>query len=164
MAPLPQTDLELWCSGQLTISEQLRRQASRERGFVACCCTWWRAADLAPAHWLEDEEEEETTHISFRLLSLGSESEFVDIAMTFPLRSEDVLSYVLNSARVVSEDWLNAAAFTQPQVADNFGSVVILPGWLRASNKTILVLDAMSNGQGLYAFYRQGEVNRSAIL
>ena len=38
-----------------------------------------------------DVEEEETVHISFRILAPYYESESVDVALTFPLEANDVL-------------------------------------------------------------------------
>ncbi|CAE7241174.1 unnamed protein product [Symbiodinium sp. CCMP2592] len=180
----PPTDLELWCSGQLTVSEQLALALQRaiaespleSQGFWPDHLgsdrpTQWpmdhQQRDIPqeePDPWVFDEEEEDTTHISFRLFSPHYESESIDISLTFPLVAEDVLDFLKDTARVISTPWLTTAAFTQPQLSDDHGSVVILPCWLRASPKTILVIDASEVNQGQFAFYHQGSLTRAAVL
>ena len=82
-------------------------------------------------------------HISFRILAPYYESESVDVALTFPLEANDVLDFVRNTARIATAAWHTHAVFTHPQLSDDFGSVVILPCWLAASGKTVLVVDAI---------------------
>ena len=59
---------------------------------------------------------------------------------------------------------MTEAVFTQPQIAEHYGSIIILPGWLRASRQTVMVIDATAIEQGLFAFYHKGDVSRRSIL
>eukprot|EP00439_Symbiodinium_sp_Y106_P024363 s3379_g2.t5 len=43
---------------------------------------------------LEDGEEEDTTHVSFRVMSPHMEPESLDLALTLPLNADDVLDFV----------------------------------------------------------------------
>ena len=76
------------------------------------------------------------------------------MTFTFPLVEADVLEFARDTARIVTADWLTAAAFTQPQLHNDYGSVVLLPFWLDAAGKVVLVIDAREIGQGLFSFYR----------
>ncbi|CAE7701091.1 unnamed protein product [Symbiodinium sp. CCMP2592] len=180
----PPTDLELWCSGQLTVSEQLALALQRAIGErpLESQALWpdnigregpqpvpppplqREIAQEEPEPWLIDEDEEDTTHISFRLFSPHFESESIDISLTFPLVAEDVLDFLKDTARVITAPWLTTAAFTQPQLHNDYGSVVILPSWLRVSPQTVLVLDASEIGQGQFAFYHKGDLTRAHVL
>ncbi|CAE7770281.1 Pol [Symbiodinium sp. CCMP2592] len=180
----PPTDLELWCSGQLTVSEQLALALQRAIGErpLESQALWpdnigregpqpvpppppqREIAQEEPDPWLIDEDEEDTTHISFRLFSPHFESESIDISLTFPLVAEDVLDFLKDTARVITAPWLTTAAFTQPQLHNDYGSVVIFPSWLRVSPQTVLVLDASEIGQGQFAFYHKGDLTRAQVL
>lgn len=104
-----QSDLELWSSGQLTIAEQLAREAQRLALDRPLSSGGRVPPELRPSdppvfppqppeeiqplpeeiedldwHW-RDDEGEATTHISFRLFSPFFESESVDIGMSFTI-------------------------------------------------------------------------------
>ncbi|CAE7779518.1 unnamed protein product [Symbiodinium sp. CCMP2592] len=180
----PPTDVELWMAGQNTVSEQLALALQRvilERPLMSQGLWPEHLHGTGPSHvpeppppreivqeepapWLFDDEEEDTTHISFRLLSPHFESESLDIAMTFPLVAEDVLDYLKDTARVITRRWLTGAVFTQPQLSEDYGSVIITPCWLRESDQTIMVIDASAIDQGQFAFYHRGDLTREAVL
>ena len=114
-------------------------------------------------HW-RDPDGEVTTHISFRLFSPHYESESLDLGMAFPLDGERVLEFVQESARVIDKPWLNVAIFSQPQLHDDYGSVILVPEWLGASEKEVLLVDASGVGHGIFAHYQSGPISRYSML
>ncbi|CAE7236609.1 unnamed protein product [Symbiodinium sp. CCMP2592] len=149
------TDIEIWCSGQLTREEQaaLALQSSR--------CRVLDNDDLE----LEDHEEDEATvHVSFRVFSPHYETESVDIALEFPLNTDHVLEFVRESARIVTADWLTDAVFTRPQLHEDYGSIIVLPCWQRVSDRIVMLIDAREMGQGVFAFYHRGELSKRDVL
>ena len=79
--------------------------------------------------------------------------------MEFPLNESETLAFVRDSTRLTQPVWLTDAVFTRPQLREEYGSVIILPVWLAASTQVIMLVDAEDIGQGIHAFYHDGEVS-----
>ena len=70
-----------------------------------------------------------------------------------------VLAHLREVAHGIEADWLTEAAFTTPQLHDDFGSVIILPGWIQASEQVVMLLDASGIQQG-----DKGEMKYADVL
>ena len=184
--PPPQTDIELWCSGQSTIVEQMAMAMQRAtmESPLQSGGVWPTEVhaegppvvtggeqvgfdDLEPPENIPldfEDDEDVTIHISFFVMSPNFQSESIDISLEFPLAREDTLGFVVETARIVAGDWLTWAVFTQPQLDDDFASVLVLPTWLEASGKAAMVLDARGIHRGVFAFYHSGEITYQNVI
>ena len=100
-----------------------------------------------------------TTHISFRLFCPYFASESIDVALEFPLTAEGTLDFIRDSTRLTEPDWLTDVVFTRPQLREDYGSAIVLPVWLAASTQVVMLIDAEEIGQGIHAFYHDGEIS-----
>ena len=100
-----------------------------------------------------------TTHISFRLFCPYFASESIDVALEFPLTAEGTLDFIRDSTRLTEPDWLTDVVFTRPQLREDYGSAIVLPFWLAASTQVVMLIDAEEIGQGIHAFYHDGEIS-----
>ncbi|CAE7722823.1 unnamed protein product, partial [Symbiodinium sp. CCMP2456] len=178
--PLP-TDLELWMNGQATMREQLadafeRHVASMPLG---------HNSEVAPPpdftvpipdppppppqqlqpheHWI-NREEPATTHISFWICAPYYESMSLDVAMSFPLTINRVFEAIQNSAIDMPTDILDHPVAITPQPDEAYGSVLMIPAWIRMSDKTAVVLDGRHVGAGIFAAYFEGPLTKRALL
>ncbi|CAE7754403.1 Pol, partial [Symbiodinium sp. CCMP2456] len=178
--PLP-TDLELWMSGQATMREQLAAAFERHvatmplehNSEVAPPPDFTVPIPEAPPppppqlqpheHWI-NREEPATTHISFWICAPYYESMSLDVAMSFPLTINRVFEAIQNSAIDMPTDILDHPVAVTPQPDEAFGSVLMIPTWIRMSGKTAVVLDGRHVGAGIFAAYFEGPLTRRGLL
>ncbi|CAE7214421.1 unnamed protein product, partial [Symbiodinium sp. CCMP2456] len=164
------SEIELWSSGLMTMREQLA--AAEQRTVLDAPL---HSGGVLPSRVHADgpptvepqpppDVHDVTHHISFRLLSPAFESESLDLAMEFPLNEERLLEFILESAYVLDREWMDEAVFTEQQIHEDFGTVLILPRWLDGSERIVILIDGTAVGGGLFATYFEGPVTRFAIL
>ena len=178
-------DIELWSSGQTTLQEQLLHHGichclSRPllSGGVAPPGVYGAGPPILPPpppeppdqldegfHLEEDfHDEAETFHISFWLCSPGVEHHSVDIAVSFPQSVERLQETLLETVNGIGHHWLTSVVPIEPQVDEDFGSLVMLPQWVASSRLRAIVLDGRGVGQGVFAFYLSAPITRFNVL
>ena len=177
--------LDLWCSGQQTLGEQLAEALQRHALSLPLTSGGLDPPNVyrdGPPHLgrhepepiqanihdedlgIHEQEQEATTHISFLVFTPYFMTETVDIAMTFPLQADRTLEFVNESVHLIDKPWLSEMIFTSPQLYDECGSIVRLPAWVPLSDKFALVYDATRVDRGVFAGYHQGPVTRDKVL
>ena len=178
-------DIELWSSGQATIQEQLLHHGISHclgrplfSGGVAPPGVYGAGPPTLPPpppeppdqidegfHLEEDIlDEAETFHISFWLCSPGVEHHSVDIAVSFPQSVERLQETILETVNGIGHTWLTLVVPIEPQIDEDFGSLVMLPQWVESSRHRVVVLDGRGVDQGVFAFYLSTPITRFNVL
>ena len=86
--------------------------------------------------------------ISFWLCSPGVEHHSVDIAVSFPQSVERLQETLLETVNGIGHHWLTSVVPIEPQVDEDFGSLVMLPQWVASSRLRAIVLDGRGGRSG----------------
>ena len=167
----PTSDLELWRCGQETLREQLARADQRR----VLDQPLEKSAGEAPAPefeqpWRPVAQEEPLVvipgnliHVTLWTATPFFEIEVTDVEVPFPV----TLHYL---RRALRESFTTIPAYatelvpTVPQLGDGFASFVAIPGWLRTTGCTVLLLDCRAVGGAVFAIQQNGVVSRENIL
>ena len=171
------TDLEVWISGQQTLREQLLRadQAridgiplERSAGEAAApnfAVPFGADPEPLPAQGhLIRPDEARATHISFWVCTPYTEAETIDLGFAFPLEIGDLIQSAVDAAGRLPVNYLTHGVAVSPQIHEDFGAILLLPGWTVYSGHIAEVLDARAVQKGIFAFYLDGAVTRYAVL
>ncbi|CAE7763408.1 unnamed protein product [Symbiodinium sp. CCMP2456] len=167
------TDVELWLSGQLTVSEQMARALEGvvlgvplESGGTRAEEGPRRYPNADPPspvdeevdwHWIGDDEAR-AEHISFWICSPFFESVSLDVAVEFPLDQQRAFEIIQDSTLDLPTTLLSRAYAVRPQLAEEYGSVVLVPPWVPLSGKVAVVIDGRELGEGVQCIYVSGPV------
>ena len=180
-------DMDLWRDGLRTLREQLAdAEASMiwsrplSRGGVLPDHVYDRGPprpqpdppeplgdDLDPDHWQPMDEEMEgprALHISLWIATPYSEPETVNVGLAFPLTVDTLFDVARDSTNAIAARWLTFVVATKPQIHADYASLLLLPDWLPASDRTAVLLDARSVDRGIHAFYVHGVITRYIAL
>ena len=166
--PMP-TDLELWAAGQLTRREQLALAVGQ---WIARCPLEHSSGEAPPPAYTVSaevpppgalEEDVAAVHVTFWITSPYFEAEVVDLEIPFPT-TENRLRDALKDSCSVMPEWAEDLVPTTPQIGRDYASFVAFPPWIRATSKTVLVMDLTAIEGGIFAAYLEEPVTRTSIL
>ncbi|CAE7299602.1 unnamed protein product [Symbiodinium sp. CCMP2592] len=117
-----------------------------------------------PREHLIGEDEERAVHISLWACSPHFTPKSIDVAVAFPCELQHLYDIVLDSVGEMSHNWLTHTMATNPQISEDYASVILAPPWLPMSGMYILLIDARSVGHHAGAVYWEGPVTRRRAL
>ena len=167
------SDLELWSAGQLTLREQLLQAEARHISGMPLEHLSERYEPInyhEPAEpneeWIENEIDPDAAraeHLSFLVLAPYFEPEILDLAVAMPISLDRMFEVIKDTVRDMPT-WLSHAVAVEPQLHEDFGTVLLVPGWVPLSGRWAVVLDGDQVGRGVFACYVQEPVSRRAVL
>ncbi|CAE7035520.1 unnamed protein product, partial [Symbiodinium sp. CCMP2592] len=93
-----------------------------------------------------------------------SETLSVDVAYEFPMSMEQVYDVARDSRNAMAQTWLKYVVPIQPQLHDDYGSLMLLPDWVIHSDKCGVLLDARDANKEIFAYYHTGPLTRYSVL
>ncbi|CAE7241543.1 unnamed protein product [Symbiodinium sp. CCMP2456] len=168
--PPGQTHLELWASGQQTMTEQMASAWARvvleqpldripgEAEMPRWTVPIIEAGDLGEPPPMETLDH----HVTIWVAAPYYETEVLDVRVPLPLRLSSLKEAMAGSLSVIP-DTFNQYFETVPQIDRHYASFVALPQWMAETNKMVLIMDARPMGGQVYAFYVDSLVNRHVV-
>ena len=168
--PAP-TDLELWRDGQSTLREQL----ARAEGEWALNTALARSAGEAPPpdlhRPLQDGAAElplivipgNLIQVTLWTITPFYVPEVTDVEIPFPVTLNNLRRALRESFEIIP-DFAGELVPKTPQIGEGFASFVAIPGWLRTTGRTVLVIDSRDVGGTVFAVHHEGVVSREAAL
>ena len=173
MRPPRPSDLELWSAGQLTLREQLLQAEARHIAGMSLEHLSERYEPInyhepvePTEEWMENDigpDAARAEHLSFLVLAPYFEPEILDIAVALPISLDRMFEVIKDTVRDMPT-WLSHAVAVEPQIHEDFGTVLLVPGWVPLSGRWAVVLDGDQVGRGVFACYVQEPVSRRAVL
>ena len=169
--PQPTSDLELWRSGQETLREQLARADQRR---VLEQPLEKSAGEAPPPEyeqpWRPVAQEEALVvvpgnliHVTLWTATPFYEVEVTDVEVPFPVTLH-CLKRALRESFTIIPAYATEVVPTVPQLGDGFASFVAIPGWLRTTGNTVLLLDCRAVGGAVFAIQQNGVASKENIL